>query len=116
MAYYLKKLQKATSCDHMVVQIDADASYSEKLAITQSAQIAGVELTLLTAQAASALAYSYLKRYEFDQKTQRIVCIVDMGHSGITITFGLFLQKLMDVYLTRTNRNLGGRNMDKILM
>jgi len=37
MAYYLKKIKKATSCDHMVVQIDADAPYSEKLAIIQSA-------------------------------------------------------------------------------
>ena len=70
----------------------------------------------MTAQAASALAYSYLKRYEFSPKTQRVACILDMGHSGITITFGIFLQKIMDVYLTRTNRNLGGRDMDKILM
>ena len=69
MAYYLGKLQRATQCDHMVVQIDADAPYSEKLAIIQSAQIAGVEVTLLTAQAASVLAYSYLKRFEFEEKT-----------------------------------------------
>ncbi len=57
-----------TNSDHMIVQVDADATNMEKQALINSANIAGANVTLFCANYASVLAYRYQKRYEFDDK------------------------------------------------
>lgn len=39
-----------------------------------------------------------------------------MGHSAMTISFVIFMGKTIDVCFARSDRNIGGRNMDHIMM
>lgn len=65
---------------------------------------------------ATALSYGFYRQKEFNAKSPRLVAFVDFGHSKLTVTFVSFgpeKAKIINVY---SNRNLGARNIDLILL
>ena len=73
-------------------------------------------LCLINEGSATALSYGFYRQKEFNNKSPRLVAFVDFGHSKLTVTFVLFgpeKAKIINVY---SNRNLGARNIDLILL
>lgn len=65
---------------------------------------------------AIALNYGFFRKQDLPEKDPRNVVFVDLGHSKLTVTIASFLKGKMRIIIHNSDRNLGARNMDYILV
>ena len=73
-------------------------------------------LKLINENTAVALQYGFFRRKDFDEKKQRNVAFLDLGHGKATVTVASFTQKKLKIISHASDRNLGARNFDQLLM
>ncbi len=73
-------------------------------------------LKLLNENTAVALSYGFFRRKDFDDKEQRYVAFLDVGHGYASCTVASFTQKKVKIVSHAYDRNLGGRNFDALIV
>lgn len=119
-AGYLKKLKRlfANEDDTIDVVLSVPVYYStiERQAVLDACRVAKINcVRLLNENTAIALCYGFFRRQEFND-TPKNVCFLDMGHGKTTVTIASFTNKKVNVISHASNRNLGGRNFDLLLL
>ena len=72
---------------------------------------------MINESTAVALTYGFFRKPDLPEKGDpRYVVFVDLGHSKLTVTVASFLAGKMRVVCHNSERNLGARNMDTIIM
>ena len=78
-----------------------------------AAEIAGLKcLRVINESTAIVLNYGFFRKKDLDEKKERIVAFVDVGHSKTTITIASFKKGEAKILVTNSDRNLGGRDFD----
>lgn len=97
----------------VVLTIPSYASNTERQALVDACEIAGLKcLRVINESTAIAYNYGFFRKNDLPTEGERIVAFVDMGHSKTTVTIAAFKQKECRVIVHRSDRNLGGRDMD----
>lgn len=74
-------------------------------------------IRLINESTAIGLAYGFFRRPELPEKGEpRYVAFVDLGHSKLTVTIISFFSGKMRILCHNSDRNLGARNMDSLLL
>ena len=103
--------------NELVITVPAYFSNAERQAVLDAADIAGVKcLRLLNESTATALNYGFFRRPDLHEKDPRIVAFVDLGHSKCTVTIASFLKGKMKIIIHKSDRNIGARNFDYLLV
>lgn len=89
----------------------------ERQGILDAAEIAGLKcIRLINDSTAIALNYGFFRKADLPDKDARNVVFVDLGHSKTTITIASFLKGKTRIVTHKSDRNLGARNMDALLV
>lgn len=115
----LKKFYEVANImtNELVITVPAYFSNAERQAVLDAADIAGVKcLRLLNESTATALNYGFFRRPDLHEKDPRIVAFVDLGHSKCTVTIASFLKGKMKIIIHKSDRNIGARNFDYLLV
>ena len=89
----------------------------ERQGVLDAAEIAGVKcIRLINESTAIALNYGFFRKADLSDKDPRFVAFVDLGHSKLTVTIASFLKGKMRIVIHKSDRNLGARNMDNLLV
>ena len=122
LAFYLKKLHEfyvkadAPTKD-VVLTIPSYASNTERQSLVDACEIAGLKcLRVINESTAIAYNYGFFRKGDLPTETERFVAFVDMGHSKTTVTIAAFKQKEARIIVHKSDRNLGGRDMDYQIM
>lgn len=121
-AYYLKKVQKFYELSNIVandivITVPSYFSNAERQSVLDAAEIAGIKcLRLLNESTATALNYGFFRKPDLSDKDPRIVAFVDLGHSKCTVTIASFLKGKMKIIIHKSDRNIGARNFDYLLV
>ena len=121
MGAYLSKIKAffADPADKVdaVVAVPSYFSTVERQAMLDACAIANIHcLRLINENTAVALSYGFFRRKEFDDKKQRYVAFIDVGHGSSSATIASFTQKKVKIVSHCDDRNLGARNFDTLLM
>lgn len=122
LAFYLCKLHEFYQKDEVtskdiVVSIPSYASNTERQALVDAIDIAGLKcLRVINESTAICYNYGFFRKADLSKEQERIVAFVDMGHSKTTITIAGFKQQEARIICHRSDRNLGGRDMDYQIM
>ncbi len=73
-------------------------------------------IRLINESTAIALNYGFFRKADLPEKEPRFVAFVDLGHSKLTVTIASFLKGKMRIICHKSDRNLGARNMDVLLL
>ena len=119
-AAFLKKLKKMFSHEDekadVVLAVPPYFSSIERQAVLDACKIAKVNcLRLMNENTAIALCYGFFRRKEFSSKAKNIA-FLDMGHGNTTCTVASFTDKKVTILSHVSNRNLGARNFDLLLL
>jgi len=118
MGFYLKKVrtyfEKAgMNSKEIVISCPSYASNSERQAYLDAAEIAGIKcIRLINEGTACALTYGFFRKSQLDEKIERVVAFVDMGHSALTVTYASFTKDKMKILKSHSDKNLGARQID----
>jgi heat shock protein 4 len=63
-----------------------------------------------------ALNYGFFRKADLPDTDPRYVAFVDLGHSKLNVTIASFLKGKMRIVVQKSERNLGARNMDYLLV
>ena len=89
----------------------------QRKCLLDAAEIAGIKpLKIMNDTAATALGYGIYRSAEFDEKIPVNVAFVSMGHSHFSCTIAQFTRHSLQVLAEITDRTVGGRNLDRLLM
>lgn len=102
----------------LVVSVPAYFIDSQRRAVLDACRIAGLNcLRVMNDTTATALEYGIYKsaRGMFSDKEPQHVMFIDMGHSGFQVSVVAFLQGKLHVLGTAWDRDLGGRDFDRLL-
>lgn len=89
----------------------------ERQAVLDAAKVANINcLRLINENTAVALTYGFFRRKEFDEKKERFVAFIDFGHGNFSTTIASFTQKKVKILAHNSDRNLGARNFDALLL
>jgi heat shock protein 4 len=89
----------------------------QRRALLDAAEIAGIKpLKIMNDTAATALGYGIYRSNEFDEKVPVNVAFVSMGHSHFSCSIASFTRQQLQVLAEITDRTVGGRNIDRLLM
>ena len=118
---YLNKLKRffhsGSTRPDIVLSVPAYFSAVERQAVLDACRIGGVNcLKLVNENTAVALQYGFFRRKEFAEKKERIVAFRDLGHGKATATIASFTTKKVKIVSHTSDRNLGARNFDTLLM
>ena len=122
LAFYLCKLHEFYQKDEVttkdiVVSIPSYASNTERQALVDAADIAGLKcLRVINESTAICYNYGFFRKNDLSKEQERIVAFVDLGHSKTTVTIAGFKQQEARIICHRSDRNLGGRDMDYQIM
>jgi len=122
MAYYLKKIKKFYELSNIltneiVISVPSYYTNAERQAVLDAADIANLKcLRLMNESTAIALNYGFFRKADLHEKDARIVAFVDLGHSKVTVTIASFLKSKMKIIIHRSDRNIGARNFDYLLV
>jgi len=122
LAYYLKKTKtffefSGISSNEVVLSVPTYFSNVERQGVLDAAEIAGLKcLRLINESTAIALNYGFFRKGDLPDKDPRYVVFVDLGHSKVTVTIASFVKGKMRIVITKSDRNLGARNMDSLLV
>jgi heat shock protein 4 len=82
-----------------------------------AADIAGLKcIRLINESTAVALSYGFFRRPDIQEKENRVVAFVDLGHSKLTVTIASFEKSKMKILVHNSDRNIGARNFDYLLV
>lgn len=117
---HLKKLKLmfagADERADIVLSVPPFYSSVERQAVLDACKIAKVHcLRLMNENTAIALCYGFFRRKEFGEKAKNIA-FLDMGHGKTTCTVASFTDQKVTILSHASNRNLGGRNFDSLLL
>ena len=117
---YLKKIKKMFAHEDeqadVVLSVPAYYSSIERQAVLDACKVAKVTcLRLMNENTAIALCYGFFKRKEFSENAKNIA-FLDVGHGKTTCTLASFTDKKVTILSHASNRNLGGRNFDALLL
>lgn len=121
-AFYLKKLKNFYEeanimSNDIVISVPAYYSNAERQSVLDACDIAGMKcIRLLNDSTATALNYGFFRRPDLHEKEPRNVVFVDLGHSALTVTIASFLKGKMRIIIHKSERNLGARNFDYLLV
>ena len=121
-AYYLKKVKKFYEIanilsNDIVISVPSYYSNAERQSVLDAADIAGLKcIRLINESTATALNYGFFRRPDLDEKNPRVVAFVDLGHSKLTVTIASFLKGKMKIIIHNSDRNIGARNFDYLLV
>lgn len=102
----------ATTKD-IVLTIPSYATNTERQALVDACDIAGFKcLRVINESTAIAYNYGFFRKNDLDKEQERIVAFVDFGHSKTTVTIAGFKQQAARIIVHRSERNLGGRDLD----
>lgn len=122
MAYYFRKIKTFYEnanilSNDLVFSVPAYYSNAERQSVLDAAEIAGLKcIRLLNESTAVALNYGFFRKPDLSEKDPRIVAFVDFGHSKLTVTIASFLKGKMKIIVHNSDRNLGARNFDYLLV
>lgn len=122
LAYYLKKTKtffenSGIATNEVVLSVPAYFSNVERQGILDAAEIAGLKcIRLINESTAIALNYGFFRKADLPDKDPRNVVFVDLGHSKLTVTIASFLKGKMRIIVHKSDRNIGARNMDALLV
>lgn len=122
MAYFFKKIKTFFEADNIlskdiVVSVPSYYSNVERQAVLDAIEIANLKcLRLINESTAVGLTYGFFRKGDLHEKDFRNVAFVDFGHSKITVTFAAFIKGKMRIICHHSDRNLGARNMDLIIL
>lgn len=122
IAFYLQKLHEFYVKDEVttkdiVLTIPSYASNTERQALVDAAEIAGLKcLRVINESTAICYNYGFFRKADLSKETERIVAFVDFGHSKTTVTIAGFKQQESRIICHRSDRNLGCRDMDYMVM
>ncbi len=89
----------------------------ERQGVLDAAEIAGLKcIRLINESTAIALNYGFFRKADLPDKDPRYVAFVDLGHSKTTVTIASFIKGKTRVVIHKSDRNLGARNMDALLV
>lgn len=89
----------------------------ERQGVLDAAEIAGLKcLRLINESTAIALNYGFFRKADLPDKDPRYVAFVDLGHSKTTVTIASFIKGKVRIVIHKSDRNLGARNMDALLV
>ena len=89
----------------------------QRRALLDAAEIAGIKpLKIMNDTAATALGYGIYRSNDFDEKVPANVAFVSMGHSHFSCSIASFTKQQLTVLSEITDRTVGGRNVDRLLM
>ena len=89
----------------------------QRRALLDAAEIAGIKpLKIMNDTAATALGYGIYRSSEFDEKIPVNVAFVSMGHSHFSCSIASFTRSQLTILAEVTDRTVGGRNLDRLLM
>jgi heat shock protein 4 len=116
----LKKIKKLFANEDqkvdVVLSVPPYFSTVERQAVLDACKIAKVNcLRLMNENTAIALYYGFFRRKEFSEKAKNIA-FLDMGHGKTTCTIASFTDKKVSILSHASDRNLGGRNFDFLLL
>ena len=122
LGYYIKKLRtlfEVAGCAarSSVITVPSYYSNAERAAVLDACEIADMKCTrILNESTAICLQYGFFRKKDLDPKVGRKVAFVDYGHSKLTVTFAEFTQEKMKILGHHSNRNMGARQIDQIIM
>lgn len=122
LAMYLSKVNAFYQNDgihtkDIVLTCPSYFSNTERQCVLDACEIAGFKcIKLINEGTAAALSYGFFKKAEMAEETERNVVFVDLGHSKSTITITQFKQGEMKILSTHSDRNIGARNIDYLLV
>lgn len=122
MAFYLKKIKHfyeraGYPTKDFVISIPSYASNVERQALLDAAEIAGLKcLRVINESTAIVLNYGFFRKKDLDEKKERVVAFVDVGHSKTTITIASFKKGEAKILIHNSDRNLGARDFDYEVM
>jgi heat shock protein 4 len=89
----------------------------QRRALLDAAEIAGIKpLKIMNDTAATALGYGIYRAHDFDETVPVNVAFVSMGHSHFSCTIASFTRQQLTILSEITDRTVGGRNLDRLLM
>ena len=117
---YLKKLKKlfCHEDENIDVVLSVPSYYTsiERQAVLDACKISKINcIRLLNDNTATSLAYGFFRRQEFND-TPKNICFVDIGHGKTTCTISSFTSKKVKIMSHWSNRNLGGRKFDQLIL
>ena len=122
LAFYLRKLHEfyvkaEAPTKDIVLTIPSYCSNTERQSLVDAAEIAGFKcLRVINESTAIAYNYGFFRKNDLPTDSERVVAFVDMGHSKTTVTIAGFKQKECRIITHRSDRNLGGRDLDYAIM
>jgi molecular chaperone DnaK (HSP70) len=122
LAYYLKKTKTffdnaGIQTNDLVITCPSYYSNVERQAVLDAAEIAGLKcIRLINESTAIALNYGFFRKADLPDKEPRYVVFVDLGHSKMTVTIASFIKGKMQIVIHKSDRNIGARNMDYLLV
>lgn len=124
MAMYLGKLRDTasneigTKVSDVVISVPGWFTEVQRRAMLDASQIAGLNsLRVMNDLSATALGYGITKPELPEQgQAPRNVVFVDAGHSNFQVSVVAFNKGTLEVKGAAYDRNLGGRNFDKVLV
>ena len=89
----------------------------QRRALLDAAELAGIKpLKIMNDTAATALGYGIYRSAEFDEKIPVNVAFVSMGQSHFSCTIASFTRQQLSILAEITDRTVGGRNLERLLM
>ena len=122
MGYYLKKLKNfyensGILTKDIVLSVPSYFSNVERQAVLDACDIANLKcIRLINESTAVGLTYGFFRKTDLPDKDPRYVVFVDLGHCKLTVTIASFIQSKMKIVCHHSDRNLGARIMDDILV
>ena len=101
----------------IVITVPSYYGNVERQGVLDAAEVAGLKcIRLLNESTAIALNYGFFRKADLPEKDPRYVAFVDLGHSKTTVTIASFLKGKTRIVIHKSERNLGARNMDALLV
>lgn len=102
----------------LVISVPSYFSNVERQAVLDACDIANLKcIRLINESTAVCLNYGFFRKADLPEKDPaRIVAFVDFGHSKLTVTIASFLQGKVKILAHHSDRNLGARNIDDLLV
>ncbi len=122
MACYLRKIKifyenANILSNDIVITVPSYYSNVERQAVIDAAEVAGLKcIRLLNESTAIALNYGFFRKADLPEKDPRNVVFVDLGHSKLTVTIASFLKGKTRIIIHSSDRNVGARNIDNLLV
>jgi heat shock protein 4 len=102
----------------VVISVPSFFTDAQRRAMLAAAEIAGINcLRLFNETTASALNYGIYKSQKgiFDEEKPQYVMFCDMGHASFQVSIVAFQKGKMEVKATTFDRDLGGRDWDRVI-